>query len=45
MLAIVADTASRGLQRALAWLVDWAGVPGAAGVRLKLNDDFLDARM
>jgi Domain of unknown function (DUF4055) len=45
VLAIVADTASRGLQRALAWLVDWAGIPGTAGVRLKLNDDFFDTRM
>jgi len=45
VLAIVADTASRGLQRALDWLVDWAGVPGAGTVRVKLNDDFFDTRM
>jgi FAD/FMN-containing dehydrogenase len=45
VLAIVADTASRGLQRALSWLVDWAGIPGASGVRVKLNDDFFDTRM
>lgn len=44
-LSIVADTASRGLQRALGWLVDWAGIPGAGGVRVKLNADFFDTRM